>query len=206
MGKASTIRGGTRNLTENSKSNIPFLSAAATVSAIRAKEVSSVEVVQAYLERIDRLDPTLKAYITVCREEALTAAGRLDSALARGEAAGPLAGVTVAVKDQFQTAGILATNGSKVYQDFVPTEDATVVSKIKHAGGILLGKLNMSELAMGGTERPPWGVPGNPWDLERTPGESSSGSGVALAANCARSQWERTRAVRAADRRRIVAW
>ncbi len=146
----------------DSNSNIPFMSAAATASAIRAKEVSSVEVVQAYLERIDRLDPILKAYITVCREEALAAAGRLDSDLARGGAAGSLAGVPVAVKDQFQTAGILTTNGSKVYQDFVPTEDATVISRIKQAGGILLGKLNMSELAMGGTVRPPWGIPGNP--------------------------------------------
>jgi len=175
-------------LTENNKSNIPFLSATATASAIRAKEVSSVEVVQAYLERIDRLDPTLKAYITVCRGEALAAAERLDNDLARGGTAGPLAGVPIAVKDQYQTAGILTTNGSKIYQDFVPTEDATVVARIKQAGGILLGKLNMSELAMGGTEQPPWGIPGNPWDLERTPGESSSGSGVALAAHlCAAS-------------------
>ena len=163
-------------MTENGKSSIPFLSAAATASAIRAKEVSAVEVVQAYLDRIDRLDPTLKAYITVCREEALAAARRLDKDLASGRAAGPLAGVPVAVKDQYQTAGILTTNGSKVYQDFIPTEDATVVSRIKQAGGILLGKLNMSELAMGGTERPPWGIPGNPWDLERTPGESSTQS------------------------------
>ena len=142
-------------MTSNSDLNVPFLSAAATASAIRAKQVSSVEAVQAYLERIDKLDPSLKAYITVCREEALAAAGRLDSDLAKGGTAGPLAGVPVAVKDQYQTAGILTTNGSKVYQDFVPTEDATVISRIKQAGGILLGKLNMSELAMGGTEKPP---------------------------------------------------
>lgn len=180
-------------MTANSDLNVPFMSAAATASAIRAKQVSSVEAVQAYLERIDKLDPTLKAYITVCREEALAAAGRLDSDLAKGGTAGPLAGVPVAVKDQYQTAGILTTNGSKVYQDFVPTEDATVISRIKQAGGILLGKLNMSELAMGGTEKPPWGTPGNPWDLERTPGESSSGSGVALAAHlCAASMGEDT--------------
>ena len=180
-------------MTANSDLNVPFLSAAATASAIRAKQVSSVEAVQAYLERIDKLDPTLKAYITVCREEALEAAGRLDSDLAKGATSGPLAGVPLAVKDQYQTAGILTTNGSKVYQDFVPTGDATVISRIKRAGGILLGKLNMSELAMGGTEQPPWGIPGNPWDLERTPGESSSGSGVALAAHlCAASMGEDT--------------
>ena len=180
-------------MTANNDLNIPFLSAASTASAIRSKQVSSVEVVNAYLERIDKLDPTLKAYITVCREEALTAAGRLDEVLAKGGTAGPLAGVPVAVKDQYQTAGILTTNGSKVYQDFVPNEDATVISRIKQADGILLGKLNMSELAMGGTEQPPWGIPGNPWDLERTPGESSSGSGVALAAHlCAASMGEDT--------------
>ena len=180
-------------MTGYSGSDIPFLSASATAAAIRAKDVSSVEVVQAYLDRIDRLDPTLKAYITVCREEALTAASQLDSDLASGANCGPLAGVPVAVKDQYQTAGILTTNGSKVYQNFVPTQDATVVSRIKQAGGILLGKLNLSELAMGGTEQPPWGIPGNPWDLERTPGESSSGSGVALAAHlCAASMGEDT--------------
>ena len=180
-------------MTANSDVNIPFLSAAATASAIRAKQISSVEVIQAYLERIDNLDPTLKAYITVCRQEALAAAGRLDDDLAKGVVAGPLAGVPVAVKDQYQTAGILTTNGSKAYQDFVPSKDATVISRIKQSGGILLGKLNMSELAMGGTEQPPWGTPGNPWDLERTPGESSSGSGVALAAHlCAASMGEDT--------------
>ena len=80
-----------------------------------------------------------------------------------------------------------------MYRDFVPKEDATAITKLKEAGGILLGKLNLSELAMGGTQQPPWGIPGNPWDLERTPGESSSGSGVALAAHlCAASVGEDT--------------
>ena len=180
-------------MTVTNTSEIPFLSASSTAAEIRSKGVSSVEVVQAYLNRIDRLDSTLKAYITVCREEALASASRLDSDLGKGQNLGPLAGVPVAVKDQYQTAGILTTNGSKVYQDFIPTQDSTVVSRIKQAGGVLLGKLNLSELAMGGTEQPPWGIPGNPWDLERTPGESSSGSGVALAAHlCAASMGEDT--------------
>jgi len=172
---------------------IPLLSAAETASAIQSKDLSPVEVVRAYLDRIDRLDSRLAAYITVCREEALDAARRAEQLLARGEAQGRLFGVPVAVKDQFWTAGILTTNGSRVYQDFVPDEDATIITRIKQAGGILLGKLNLSELAMGGTQQPPWGTPANPWDLERTPGESSSGSGVALAAHlCAVSVGEDT--------------
>ena len=173
--------------------DIGLLSAADTASAIRSKELSPVEAVRAYLERIDRLDSKLAAYITVCREEALDAAERAEEALSRGTAHGPLFGVPIAVKDQFWTAGILTTNGSKVYRDFVPKEDATVITKLKEARGILLGKLNLSELAMGGTQQPPWGIPGNPWDLERTPGESSSGSGADLAAHlCAASVGEDT--------------
>ena len=163
--------------------DIPFLSAAEIAAAIKSKQVSPVEVVQSYLERIDRLDPNLRAYITVCREEALDAARQAEQAVRRGDASGSLFGVPMAVKDQFWTEGILTTNGSRAYKDFVPGDDATVIKGIKDAGAILLGKLNLSELAMGGTQSPPWGIPRNPWDLERTPGESSSGSGVALSAH-----------------------
>ena len=173
--------------------DIALLSAADTASAIMSKELSPVEVVRAYLDRIDRLDSKLAAYITVCREAALDAAERAEIALSKGEADGTLLGVPIAVKDQFWTADILTSNGSRVYQDFVPKENATVITKLKEAGAILLGKLNLSELAMGGTQQPPWGIPSNPWDLERTPGESSSGSGVALAAHlCAASLGEDT--------------
>ena len=173
--------------------DIPFLSAAEIAAAIKSKQVSPVEVVQSYLERIDRLDSSLRAYITVCREEALDAARQAEQAVQRGDALGPLFGVPMAVKDQFWTEGILTTNGSRTYKDFVPEDDATVIKGIKNAGAILLGKLNLSELAMGGTQSPPWGIPRNPWDLERTPGESSSGSGVALSAHlCASSLGEDT--------------
>lgn len=176
-----------------SSHGLPFLSAAETAEAIKARQVSPVEVVQAYLERIDRLNPTLCAYITVLRQDALAAARRAEQALQRGENLGPLFGVPVAVKDQFWTRGILTTNGSRVYRDFVPDADATVITRLRQAGTILLGKLTLSELAMGGTREPPWGIPRNPWDLERTPGESSSGSGVALAAHlCAASVGEDT--------------
>jgi aspartyl-tRNA(Asn)/glutamyl-tRNA(Gln) amidotransferase subunit A len=173
--------------------DIPFLSAAETAEAIKSKQVSPVEVVQAYLARIDRLDTQLHAYITVLREEALTAARQAEQTLMRGNDLGLLFGVPVAVKDQFWTRGTLTTNGSRVYRDFVPHDDATIVTRLAKAGTILLGKLNLSELAMGGTQQPPWGIPCNPWDLERTPGESSSGSGAALAAQlCAASVGEDT--------------
>jgi aspartyl-tRNA(Asn)/glutamyl-tRNA(Gln) amidotransferase subunit A len=172
---------------------LAFLSASETAEAIKSKQVSPVEVVQAYLARIDRLDPELHAYITVLRDEALAAARRAEREVMRGDELGPLFGVPMAVKDQFWTKGILTTNGSRLYRDFVPSADATVVARLKAAGAILLGKLNLSELAMGGTQQPPYGIPRNPWDLERTPGESSSGSGVALAAHlCAASVGEDT--------------
>ena len=173
--------------------NIAFLSATATAEAIRNGDLTPVDAVRAYLDRIDSLDSRLSAYITVTREEALDAAEQVGRRLSAGESLGPLAGVPAAVKDQFWTKGILTTNGSRVYQDFVPSEDATVIKRLKEAGMVLLGKLNMSELAMGGTRNPPWGIAANPWDLERTPGESSSGSGVALSAHlCAASIGEDT--------------
>ena len=172
---------------------IVFLSAADTARAVRAGEVSPEDAVRAYLERIDRLDSRLAAYITVTREEALDAARQVAWQLESNGDPGPLAGVPMAIKDQFWTEGILTTNGSRVYRDFVPSEDATIVRRLKEAGATLLGKLNLSELAMGGTQNPPWGIPANPWDLDRTPGESSSGSGVALSAHlCAASIGEDT--------------
>jgi aspartyl-tRNA(Asn)/glutamyl-tRNA(Gln) amidotransferase subunit A len=173
--------------------DLASLSAAETAAAIAAKQISPVDVVEAYLSRIERLDGQLHAYITVLRDHALAAARQAEQSLRRGGVLPPLFGVPVAVKDQFWTKGILTTNGSRVYRDFVPSENATVVTRLKEAGTILLGKLNLSELAMGGTQQPPYGIPCNPWDLERTPGESSSGSGVALAAHlCAASLGEDT--------------
>jgi aspartyl-tRNA(Asn)/glutamyl-tRNA(Gln) amidotransferase subunit A len=173
--------------------DLAFLSAAETAEAVATKQLSPVDVVQAYLARIERLDGHLHAYITVLRDQALASARRAEQALRRGDELPPLFGVPVAVKDQFWTKGILTTNGSRLYRDFVPSEDATTVSRLKEAGAILLGKLNLSELAMGGTQQPPYGMPRNPWDVERTPGESSSGSGVALAAHlCAASMGEDT--------------
>ena len=175
---------------------IVFLSAEATAAAIRAGEFTATDAVNAYLRRIDEIDGEIKSYITVCREEALGAAAEADEAMRRGDDAavsGTLFGAPVAIKDQFNTDGILTSNGSRAYADNVPSADATVVARLKAAGAILLGKLNLSELAMGGTADPPYGTPQNPWRREHTPGESSSGSGAALAAHlCAASVGEDT--------------
>ena len=171
--------------TPTNPDDIVFLSAQATATAIRSGDFTATDAVNAYLRRIDLLDAEIKSYITVCREEALGAASDADDSLRRGDDSsnGALFGVPIGIKDQFNTAGILTSNGSRAYADNVPATDCTVVTRLKAAGAILLGKLNLSELAMGGTADPPYGTPQNPWRRDHTPGESSSGSGAALAAN-----------------------
>lgn len=161
---------------------------------MRTGELSPVEVTEAYLERIDRYDSRLGCYITVCRQEALQAAREAGRAIARGDTLGPLHGLPLAVKDQFETGGVLTTAGSRVLAHYTPEEDATAISKAKEAGAVLLGKLNMTQFAAGGGDRYHFGEhPRNPWDPERTPGISSSGSGVAVAASlCAISLGEDT--------------
>ena len=165
-----------------SADDLVWLGAAEAAALIRSKRLSPTELVQAYLDRIDRLDGGLHAYITVCRDAALTAARAAEQALARGEATGPLHGVPIAVKDQFHAQGMATTAGSRVLAGSIAAEDATVIARLRSAGAILLGKLNLSEFALGGTLEPPFGQPHNPWDLTRDPGGSSSGSGVAAAA------------------------
>lgn len=172
---------------------LAFLSAAETAALVRERQASPTELVRVYLERIQRLNPSLNAYVTVCADEALAQAREAEAMLARGEAEGPLFGVPVAIKDQFDTRGLLTTRGSRLFQDRVPDQDATVVARMREAGTILLGKLNLAELALGGTRQPPAGVPRNPWDQDRIPGDSSSGSGIAVAARlCAASLGEDT--------------
>jgi aspartyl-tRNA(Asn)/glutamyl-tRNA(Gln) amidotransferase subunit A len=162
--------------------DLAWLGVAEAAALIRSRELSPVELVQAYLERIDRLDGELRAYITVCREEALAAASAAEREIARGASAGPLHGVVIAVKDQFHVRGVVTTAGSRVTGRRVAEADATVVARLRSAGAIILGTLNLSEFALGGTLAPPFGQPRNPWDRERDPGGSSSGSGIAAAA------------------------
>ena len=173
--------------------DLVFLGAARQAELIRTKKVSSVELVQAYLDRIDRVDDRLRAYITVTREAALAAARRAEDAVMRGARLGPLHGVTFAVKDQFATRGVRTTAGSRILADNVPDHDATVVARLTAAGGVLLGKLNLTEFALGGTIDFPFGQPRNPWNTAHDTGGSSAGSGAAVAAAlCAVSLGEDT--------------
>ena len=175
------------------KSQIPFLSATELAGLIQSREVSPVEATEAYLERIRQVDGSLNSYITVTDGPALAAARQAEQEIASGNYRGPLHGIPVAVKDQFNTEGILTTGGSAILKDFVPDEDATVIANLKRAGSVLLGKLNMSEFAMGDAFHHSYGRPRNPWDLGRNPGTSSSGSGAATAAFlCATSLGEDT--------------
>ncbi|RPH83988.1 MAG: hypothetical protein EHM88_05390, partial [Candidatus Rokuibacteriota bacterium] len=169
-----------------------FLGAARLAALVRARQVSPVELVQAYLDRIDRLDGRLHAYITVTGDGALDAARRAEAA-GRSGGLGPLHGVPFAVKDQFATRGVRTTAGSRILADHVPDEDATVVARLVAAGGILLGKLNLTEFALGGTIHFPFGQPRNPWNTDHDTGGSSAGSAVAVAAAlCAVSLGEDT--------------
>jgi aspartyl-tRNA(Asn)/glutamyl-tRNA(Gln) amidotransferase subunit A len=150
--------------------------------ALRAREVSSRELVTAALARIEALDGSLNSFITVEPALALAAADRADQQLARGEG-GPLTGIPFAHKDIFCTAGVRTTCASKMLADFIPPYDATVVSRLAAAGVVMLGKTNMDEFAMGSSnETSFFGPVRNPWDLQRSPGGSSGGSAAAVAA------------------------
>ena len=175
------------------KSQLPFLSATELASLIKSRKVTPVEATEAYLERISQVDGKLNAYITVTADRAMADARLAEQEIASGKYRGPMHGLPVAVKDQVYTKGILTTGGSNILKDFVPQEDATVMSKLNSAGAVLLGKLNMSEFAMGDAFHHPWGRPRNPWDFSRNAGTSSSGSSAATAAFlCATSLGEDT--------------
>ena len=150
--------------------DLVFLSATELASKIREKQISPVEVVKAYLNRITVVDPKLNAYITVLADEALVAAHEAETDITSGLNKGPLHGVPVGVKDQIHTKGIRTSSASRIQSDFVPDVDAAVVSGLKKSGAIILGKLNMTEFAMGDPITSAFGVTRNPWDLSRSPG------------------------------------
>ena len=151
--------------------------------ALRARQFSSVELATAALARIERLNSTLRTFITVTAEAALEKAAQADEELAGGRDCGPLHGIPMAVKDLFFTRGVRTTAGSLLYRDFVPDHDAAVVERLERAGAVMMGKTNMHELAYGITsENPHFGVVRNPWNVEHSPGGSSGGSGAAVAA------------------------
>ncbi|MFC1412259.1 Asp-tRNA(Asn)/Glu-tRNA(Gln) amidotransferase subunit GatA [Streptacidiphilus sp. N1-12] len=157
--------------------------AADTAAAIAKGEVSAVEVAQAHLDRIGAVDEKVHAFLHVDTEGALAAARAVDDRRAKGEELGPLAGVPLALKDVFTTKGVPTTAGSRILEGWVPPYDATLTSRLKQAGVVILGKTNMDEFAMGSsTENSAYGPTGNPWDLSRIPGGSGGGSAAALAA------------------------
>lgn len=160
-----------------------WLPATELVALIRSKKVSPVEVTEAVLARIERLNPVLNAFCTLTPELARSAAKEAEIAVMKGEPLGRLHGVPVSVKDLVFTRGVRTTGGSRIYADFIPEEDAVAVERLKAAGAVLLGKTNTPEFGHKGvTDNPLFGTTRNPWKLDRTPGGSSGGAGAAVAA------------------------
>jgi len=148
---------------------------------IQRKELSPVEVTQAQLDRIEKVDGALQSYVIVMAEQALADARQAEAEIARGHIRGPLHGVPVAVKDLCWTEGVATAAGMTLYKDFVPTEDGTAVRKLREAGAVILGKLQLTESAYA-DHHPTVTPPVNPWNAAHWSGASSSGSGVATAA------------------------
>ena len=149
--------------------------------AIAARQLSAVEAMEATIARAERLQPVLNCFISLEAERALEAAAAADAALARGETPGPLHGVPIAHKDMFYRAGQVSTCGSRILRDFVPDHDSTALARLREAGAITLGGLNMAEFATGPTgHNEHWGDCRNPWNPTHVSGGSSSGSGAAV--------------------------
>jgi aspartyl-tRNA(Asn)/glutamyl-tRNA(Gln) amidotransferase subunit A len=150
---------------------------------LRTRQLSPVEVVQAALDRAEQLNARFNAFITIARQEALQTAKEAEQAILQGRYRGPLHGVPIALKDIFATQGLRTTHGSKIYADWIPDFDATVVARLRHAGAIFMGTLNLYQFACGGVMNPQCGPVRNAWDTARIAGGSSSGSGTAVAAD-----------------------
>jgi aspartyl-tRNA(Asn)/glutamyl-tRNA(Gln) amidotransferase subunit A len=152
---------------------------------LRAKAITSVELTRAYLDHIEKLDPTIKAYLTVTADGAMQQAEAADKARAAGEEKS-LLGIPLGIKDVLSTKGVETTCGSKILKGYVPIFSATVIERLQAAGMVMLGKLNCDEFAMGSsTENSAYQITRNPWDLDRVPGGSSGGSAAAVSAGLA---------------------
>ena len=150
---------------------------------LKSKQLSSVELTKAYLERIRQIEPKVRALVTVTEKLALEQARKADKLLASGNAS-PITGIPALIKDNMCTKGVRTTCSSKMLENFVPPYDATVVEKLSECGAVIIGKSNMDEFAMGSsTENSAFHPTHNPWDLERVPGGSSGGSAAAVAAS-----------------------
>jgi aspartyl-tRNA(Asn)/glutamyl-tRNA(Gln) amidotransferase subunit A len=150
---------------------------------IRKKQISPLELTRLYFDRIKKLNPSLNAYLAITEDDAVAAARRAEREISKGNYRGPLHGIPVSIKDNIAVKGVRTTAGSKILADWVPDFDATVVERLKDAGAVILGKTNMHEWAKGSNSiNPFYGTSCNPWDTARTPGGSSGGSAVAVAA------------------------
>ncbi|WP_434509973.1 Asp-tRNA(Asn)/Glu-tRNA(Gln) amidotransferase subunit GatA [Desulfitobacterium sp. AusDCA] len=150
---------------------------------LTSKKLSTVELTQAMLDRIKQIDPKVRAFLHVTEDLALSQAAQVDEKIAREEEIGILEGIPMALKDNMSTEGIQTTCSSKILENYIPPYNATAVAKLKEAGAILLGKMNMDEFAMGSsTENSHFFATHNPWDLDCVPGGSSGGSAAAVAA------------------------
>jgi amidase len=162
-------------------SEIAFLPAVEQAARIRRRELSPVEVIDAALGQYERYNPLVNAVVTPAYEQARELARAAEQALMRGDEVGPLHGLPIGLKDMTETAGLRTTYGSKLYEHNVPDVDALLVTRLKQAGGIVVGKTNTPEFAAGtNTRNPVFGVTVNPWNLDLSPGGSSGGSAVAL--------------------------
>ena len=159
-----------------------FASATSMARMIREKEISSVELVDAHLKRIQEVNPKLNAVVQIAGDAALAEARKADEALARGENKGPLHGVPMTIKDSLDTTDIVTTGGTKGRSTFVPEKDATVVARLRAAGSILLGKTNTPELTLAGeSDNLIYGRTNNPYDVTRSPSGSSGGAAAIVA-------------------------
>lgn len=162
---------------------VSWASAGVIAEAVRSGEISAEAVVEATLEQIKTADPTLNAFVTVCADESRATARAIDARRAQGAPLGPMAGVPVSLKDIILTEGIRTTAGSRLKETWVPDQDSVIASRLKAADAIIIGKTTTPEFCHKTvTDSPLTGVTRNPWDLERTPGGSSGGSAVAVAA------------------------
>jgi aspartyl-tRNA(Asn)/glutamyl-tRNA(Gln) amidotransferase subunit A len=151
---------------------------------IKKKQISPLQLTRGYLDRIEKLNPALNAYLAIMAESALGAARKCEREISRGKYRGALHGIPISIKDNIAVKGVTATAGSKILADWVPDFDATIVERLKAAGAVILGKTNMHEWAKGSNSiNPFYGTSRNPWDTTRIPGGSSGGAAVAMAAS-----------------------